>query len=111
VYLLAAQALVPPSAIPQVNKWLVESKGLPPPRPRSEWGRVQIPLHQELVDMTEQGIGRELPANATAAAAPAAEAAAAAAPAAAKSAAGSSRVRASFAGVAAAVTAAVVLWA
>lgn len=89
---------MPPSAIPQINTWLIENKALPAPPPRSEWGKVQTPLHQELVDMTEKDIGRELPANATAGAA-AAEPTAAAAPssaaqpAAAKSAAGSSSSR------------------
>lgn len=122
---LAAQALVPPSAIPMVNEWLIENKALPPPGPRSEWGKVQVPMHQDMIDLQEKGVGLELPANATAAtaaatakAAPAAEATAAAAapssaapPAAAKSAAGGGRGAVGFAGAAVAVAAAVALWA
>ncbi|WIA19159.1 hypothetical protein OEZ85_003805 [Tetradesmus obliquus] len=121
-------ALVPPSAIPMVNEWLIENKALPPPGPRSEWGKVQVPMHQDMIDLQEKGVGLELPANATAAtaaaaaatakAAPAAEATAAAAapssaapPAAAKSAAGGSRGAVGFAGAAVAVAAAVALWA
>jgi hypothetical protein len=110
------QALVPPSAIPLINTWLIENKALPPPPPRAEWGKIQTPQHKELVELSERGIGIE-GSNATAAAAaaaspaPDAAAAAAAAPpaAAARSAAGSSKV-AGTVFVAVATVAAVALW-
>jgi hypothetical protein len=108
------QALVPPSAIPLINTWLIENKALPPPPPRAEWGKIHTAQHKELVELSEKGIGIEDSANVTAAAAarpaPDAAAAAAAAPpaAAARSAAGSSKVAGTvFVAVAAA---AVALW-